>query len=68
VRLALWTDPARLTCLVTDLGPGIPDRLAGYRYPEPDGPKGLWVARQLCEDIFVGNLADGGSYALVIAE
>lgn len=68
VRLALWADPARLTCLVTDLGFGIADRLVGYRYPEPDGPKGLWVARQLCEDIFVGDLPGGGSGVLVIAE
>jgi len=68
VSLSLWADPVRLTCLVSDLGPGIADRLAGYRYPGADGPKGLWVARQLCEEIFVGNLPGGGCDALVIAK
>lgn len=60
VRMVLWVEPARLTCQVIDHGPGIGDPLAGYRYPESDAAKGLWVARQLCEDIFVANLPDRG--------
>jgi anti-sigma regulatory factor (Ser/Thr protein kinase) len=66
VRLALWVEPARSTCLVVDDGPGVPDTLAGYRYPERDGSKGLWVARQLSGDIFIENPPDGGARVLLV--
>jgi len=65
VRLSAWVEPARLTCLVSDSGTGISDSLAGYRYPGPDGPQGLWVARQLCEDLFVRNLPGGGCQVMM---
>lgn len=68
VQLLLWVGGTRLTCLVTDEGPGIGDRLAGYRYPQPRGPKGLWVARQLCQDLFVDNLPGGGCRVLVLTD
>jgi len=68
VQLALWVEPTRLTCRVLDDGPGIPDPLAGCRYPEPSGPKGLWLARQLCEDVYARNLpgALGGGCSVVL--
>lgn len=65
VDLDVWTHPASLTCLVSDAGPGAPDLLAGYRYPDTDGPRGLWVARQLCEELFLANPADGGCAVLL---
>ena len=68
VRMVLWVEPARLTCQVIDNGTGTCDALAGYLYPDSGETKGLWVARQLCEDIFVGTLPGGGSGVLVIAE
>jgi anti-sigma regulatory factor (Ser/Thr protein kinase) len=68
VELALWVEPTRLVGRVVDDGPGMPDPLSGYRYPKPHGPKGLWVARQLCSDIFVSNLRGGGCSVLLVAE
>lgn len=67
VRLVLWVEPAKLTCQVVDSGPGAAGTLAGYRYPEPDGAKGLWVARQLCEDLFVSNHPHGGCSVLLLS-
>jgi anti-sigma regulatory factor (Ser/Thr protein kinase) len=67
VRLVLWVEPAQLTCQVIDSGPGKADPLAGYRYPETEGAKGLWVARQLCEDIFVSNVPDRGCSVLLFS-
>lgn len=67
VRLTVWAEAGKLTCLVEDVGPGIPDTLAGCRYPEPAGALGLWVARQLCEDVIIRNLPDGGCSLLLTA-
>ncbi|HSE10015.1 MAG TPA: MEDS domain-containing protein [Nocardioidaceae bacterium] len=64
-RLVFWVEPAQLVCRVTDNGRGTCDPVAGYRYPEPDGPRGLWVARQLCENIFVSNVPDRGCTVLL---
>ena len=60
VRLELWVQPSRVTCRVTDRGPGIGDPLSGYRYAEPSGPMGLWTARHLCGEILISNPAGGG--------
>jgi anti-sigma regulatory factor (Ser/Thr protein kinase) len=68
VRLALWVEPTRLTCRVTDAGRGIHDPLAGFRYPEPTHPSGLWVARQLCDDLFIHDVPGGGCSVLMIAD
>lgn len=65
VRVAVWAQPTRLVCQVTDAGPGFKDPLSGYRYPEPLGPQGLWVARQLCDDLFVRNLPGSGCSVLL---
>jgi anti-sigma regulatory factor (Ser/Thr protein kinase) len=67
VRLVLWVEPARLTCQVIDDGPGIGNTLAGFRYPDSDGAKGLWVARQLCDDIFVSALPGRGCSVLLFS-
>jgi anti-sigma regulatory factor (Ser/Thr protein kinase) len=60
VRLELWVQPSRVTCRVTDRGPGIGDPLSGYRYAEPSGPTGLWTARHLCGEVLVSNPPGGG--------
>jgi anti-sigma regulatory factor (Ser/Thr protein kinase) len=65
VELAMWVDLARLTCRITDAGPGIPDTLTGYSHPQTVGPQGLWVARQLCEDLILGNGRGGGCSVLL---
>ena len=68
IKMLVWVEGARLTCLVEDDGPGNADRLAGYRYPDPLGPTGLWVARQLCQDIFISNVPGGGCRVLVVTD
>ena len=68
VRLALWVERTKVTCRVTDSGCGVDDPLVGYRYPEPGGAQGLWVARQLCGDLFVENVPGGGCSVLMMAE
>lgn len=65
VRLDVWLAPGEVTALVTDEGPGVPDRLAGFRHPDADGPAGLWVARQLCADLVLSNLDGRGCAALL---
>ena len=65
VELTMWVDISKLACRVTDMGPGIPDTLSGYRRAQPTGPTGLWVARQLCEEIIVSNPVGGGCSVLL---
>lgn len=65
VQLTMWVETSRLTCRVTDAGPGIPDPLSGYRYPGQTGPRGLWLARQMCEHLFVSNEPGGGCSVLM---
>ncbi len=65
VELAVWVGTSRLCGRVTDAGPGIADTLSGYHYAEAIGPTGLWVARQLCEDVIVRNLPHGGCNVLL---
>ncbi|WP_430781539.1 ATP-binding protein [Actinoplanes sp. G11-F43] len=51
--LRMWVTGDRVECRVTDHGPGVPDPVAGYR-PNPGSRRsgaGLWLARQLCDDI-----------------
>ena len=67
VDLTLWVEPSRLICEIVDSGPGLPDPLAGCRYPEPSASRGLWVARQLCEDLLIRNLPGGGCSVLLTA-
>jgi len=60
VELTIWVDTTRLACRVRDVGPGMANTLAGYHRPGGTGGAGLWVARQLCEDIIITNQPDGG--------
>jgi anti-sigma regulatory factor (Ser/Thr protein kinase) len=61
VELKVWVDTAQLTCLVTDNGPGIANPLTGYRSPgaSVDSSRGLWLARQLCDELIIRNTDDG---------
>lgn len=65
VRITLWTDLASLTCLVEDSGPGDLDPMTGFRHPEDWEPMGLWVARQLVDELFIGNTVSGGCSVLL---
>lgn len=67
VQLTLWVDVGTLTCLVEDSGPGNLDPMTGFRYPDDWGPMGLWAARQLVDDLFIGNSPSGGCSVLMTA-
>jgi hypothetical protein len=65
VRVSLWAQATSLTCQVLDCGSGSLDPLAGFRYPDEWGPMGLWAARQLVDELFIGHPAEGGSSVLL---
>ena len=65
VRVSLWTDVGSLTCLVEDSGPGLADPMAGYRHPDGASSMGLWVARQLVDDLVIGSSPSGGCSVLL---
>lgn len=67
VHLALWADVGRLTCLVEDSGRGHLDPMTGYRYPDDFSPMGLWAARQMVDDLFIGDSPSGGCSVLLTA-
>lgn len=65
VHVALWADVGTLTCRVVDSGSGNLDPLAGYRYPHGWSPMGLWAARQLVDDLFIGRAERRGCSILM---
>ena len=65
VRVSLWTDVGSLTCLVEDSGPGHLDPMTGYRHPGGASFMGLWVARQLVDDLVIGSSPSGGCSVLL---
>ncbi|HKT05549.1 MAG TPA: ATP-binding protein [Rugosimonospora sp.] len=61
-RLRLWPDGPVVRCEVSDGGPGFaqPDGVGRVRpAPTAGGGRGLWLARQLCDDVTVRNTAAG---------
>lgn len=54
-ELRLWDSDRAIVCEVTDEGNGPTDPLAGYRPSDPEaaGGHGLWLARQLCDQLAV---------------
>ncbi len=65
VRVTLWTAVGSLTCLVEDCGPGSLDPMTGYRHPEGPRHMGVWVARQLVDDLVIGTSPSGGCSVLL---
>lgn len=52
--LRVWSDDGRLYCEITDRGPGMPGgRVNGFHLPAPGvlRGRGLWLARQICEQV-----------------
>ena len=41
--------------------------MTGFHYPGESDPMGLWAARQLVDDLFIGNCASGGCSVLLTA-
>jgi serine/threonine-protein kinase RsbW len=55
-QLRLWGDERHIHCLITDQGRGIPQsRMYGQHRPKPGtiGGWGLWLARQICDEVDV---------------
>jgi anti-sigma regulatory factor (Ser/Thr protein kinase) len=63
VQVRVWASPGRLLGAVTDQGDGVDDPLAGYTTTRRSGPHrpgmGLWLARQLCDQVEMSRTADG---------
>ncbi|CCH21152.1 ATP-binding protein [Micromonospora lupini] len=60
--LRLWREPGALFCEVADHGQGItPQRLGDRSRPAPDtaGGWGLWLARELTDDMEIATSAAG---------
>ena len=66
--LEMWYTDQRLTCVISDQGPGLPpSALVDRPLPDPlvDGGRGLRVARQLCDDLAVTAGPSGTTVRLV---
>jgi anti-sigma regulatory factor (Ser/Thr protein kinase) len=58
--LTIWHDESEVVCEIHDRGV-IADPLAGLRPPAPgaDGGHGLWLVRQVCDDVELRSDPDG---------
>lgn len=69
VEIRVHRGPGRWVCVVADAGPGL-DPYAGFDSPlagNPDAPgHGLWIARQLCDDLTIRSGAGGTTVRLVL--
>jgi hypothetical protein len=67
----VWATPERLLGTVTDQGGGIDDPLAGYVPARGQDPRrtgmGLWLARQLCDQLKMARTPYGFTVRLVSA-
>ncbi len=63
VSVQVWVTPDRVTCEITDRGRGFADPFTGYirgggRALE-EGQYGLWLARQLCDELTITGTTNG---------
>jgi anti-sigma regulatory factor (Ser/Thr protein kinase) len=65
VEMALWAELGSLTCVVDDAGEGNLDPMTGYQFPGDTEPMGLWAARQLVDDLLIGDSPSGGCRVLL---
>jgi anti-sigma regulatory factor (Ser/Thr protein kinase) len=70
VTLRIWLGPGRVVCTVTDRGPGFDDPFAGYVRGGgdelPEGRLGLWLARELCDEVVTSRTPEGFTTRLVV--
>jgi anti-sigma regulatory factor (Ser/Thr protein kinase) len=67
--LRLWCIGGRLLCEVTDSGGGIPADLIDVQPPPialAPGGRGLWIARQLCDELTVATGPAGTAVRLAV--
>lgn len=71
VTLRVWLSPGRVVCTVTDRGTGFDDPFAGYvrggGEELPEGRFGLWLARQLCDQVVTARTPEGFTVRLVVS-
>ncbi len=63
VVLRAWVEPTQIVVTIVDCGSGPADPRAGSRpveRPPGQGGLGLWLARQLCDDLVFGQGPNGG--------
>jgi anti-sigma regulatory factor (Ser/Thr protein kinase) len=68
-RLQLWSLDGQLLLRVTDRGPGIADpNRAGRTAREPSalGGRGLWIARQLCDEVDIASGPSGSAVTVTV--
>jgi anti-sigma regulatory factor (Ser/Thr protein kinase) len=68
-RVRLWASASAVCCEVTDAGPGIPLDWINREAPPGlvAGGRGLWMARQLCDDVDVRTGPAGTAVLLSVA-
>jgi anti-sigma regulatory factor (Ser/Thr protein kinase) len=70
VTVRAWITSEGAICTVTDRGPGIDDPFLGYLpgggAPLSEGQYGLWMARQLCDQLATTRTSSGFTTRLVI--
>jgi anti-sigma regulatory factor (Ser/Thr protein kinase) len=71
VQLRLWASTDRVVCVIRDGGPGMDDPFAGYGPAHgadlSRGGMGLWLARQLCDNVDVIDGSAGLTVRLATA-
>jgi len=60
VRVRVWAEVLSVTGQVVDSGSCRLDPLSGFRYPGDSDPMGLWMVRQLVDDLFIRAEPEGG--------
>jgi anti-sigma regulatory factor (Ser/Thr protein kinase) len=70
VSVRLWAAPGGVQCAITDAGSGFEDPLVGYVRGGgdelPEGRFGLWLARQLCDEVLMARTPEGFTIRLVV--
>jgi anti-sigma regulatory factor (Ser/Thr protein kinase) len=68
-RLRLWREETALHLQISDEGPGMPDPAVGTRPPDTMavGGRGMWICRQLVEDLQIATGPDGTTITAVLS-
>jgi anti-sigma regulatory factor (Ser/Thr protein kinase) len=70
VTVRVWLTPGRVVCTITDRGAGFDDPFTGYVRGAggelPEGQFGLWLARQLCDEVVPYRTQEGFTVRLTM--
>lgn len=70
VSLQVWLARGRVVCTVSDRGAGFEDPFTGYvrggGEELPEGRFGLWLARQLCDEVATSRTPEGFTARLIV--